>query len=299
MNKLTRVFRIAGGVFLGLVILMVLINAFKKNIYNSKLGINVLMLGKNGAGIISIRPSTGLVSYLRLPDNLSIPVDLNGAEYQVEAIYKIGLPLLNPLDVARTSVGQSLGVVLSGVVKTSGEFGVPELREAMISIASKTNLSVLDRYLLFKDLSELIIKKTTLGLALPKNVMDEVDEPDGKKINKLNAAIYVWSRNQWLVDEVLSETAEVAVVNASGTEGRARQVSRQVESAGIRVIDLLVSKKELKERCLLFGNLKSHPITADFLISSFRCTDSKNENISDYLERDVKSDIVLVLGKGI
>jgi len=160
-------------------------------------------------------------------------------------------------------------------------------------------LGFVDRYYLFKDLSELILKKTTLSLSLPKNVMDQIDEPDGKKISKLNSTVFVWSKNQWLVDEVLSETAEVALVNASGTEGKARQVSRQIESAGIRVIDLLVSKKELKQSCLMFGSTKAHPITVDFLINSFKCKlATSKDNVSDYLERDIKSDVVVILGKG-
>lgn len=283
---------------MSLVILTVLIGALRRNIYDTKLGINLLLMGKDGLGIVSIRPDSGIVSLMRLPNNLSIPVGANGGEYQVEAIYKIGLPLGDPNNVARTSVGQAMGVVITGVVKSGVEFSLTGLREALLSFSTKTNLSLIDRYLLLKDVNELLGKKMSLAVTLPKNVLDVVEEPDGKTIYRLNAAIFVWSRNQWVVDEVLSETAEVTVVNATGKEGRARQVARQIESAGVRVIDVLASKKVEKEVCLIWGDAKSHPKTSEFLVNSFLCKGPGKKNLLDYIDRDIKSDLVVVLGEG-
>ena len=53
-------------------------------------------------------------------------------------------------------------------------------------------------------------------------VADAVEEADGTEVLKLNSSVFVWSQNQWAADEVLSETAEVTVVNGSGREGKAR-----------------------------------------------------------------------------
>ena len=299
MSRLYKFFHIAGVVFLILVALMVLLGALRRNIYNAKLGINLLLIGEGGMGIVSIRQNSGVVSLMRLPNNLSIPIGANGGEYQMEAIYKIGLPLPDPSNVARTSIGQALGVVVAGVVKSNVEFSLTGLREGLLSFSAKTNLSLIDRYLLLKDVNELLGKTMSLSVSLPKNVMDIIEEPDGKTIYRLNAAVFVWSRNQSVVDEVLSETAEVTVVNATGKGGRARQGARQIESAGTRVIDVLTAKKEEKESCLIWGDTKVHPKTAEFLINSFFCKPAQKKNLlKDYIDRDTKSDLVIVLGRG-
>lgn len=297
MHKLGRWLNLAGIVFLALLLVMFLVNVLRRNVYDPKLGANLLLIGKDGMGVISIRADSGLVSEMRLPDNLSIPVESNGAEYLVEAIYKIGLPVNDPLDSARVSVGQALGVVLSGVVKAPVGFGLTGLREGLFDISTKSNLSIIDRYLLLSDINEKLSNRASLAVSLPKNVIDSVDEPDGKKVGKLNPAIFVWSRNQWVVDEVLSETAEITVVNASGREGKARQVAHQIESAGVRVIDLMVAKKEEASACLILGDLKAHPVTTRFLVNSLACKAAVSLNLSDYVDGGVKSDLVVILGK--
>jgi len=276
---------------------MMLISLFRKNVYDRRLGINLLLIGKDGMGVVSIRPGSGLVGLLRLPDNLSIPVEVNGAEYVVESFYKVGLPVDDALNAARVGTGQALGVVLSGVVKAPVEFGLAGLREALFTVSTQSNLSLVDRYFLVKDITEKLGSKTSLAMTLPKNVIDTAEEPDGKKVGKLNTAVFVWSRNQWVVDEVLSETAEVTVVNASGKDGKARLVAHQIESAGVRVIDLLAAKKDFDQSCVIWGNTKVHPKTAEFLASSFSCQPVEKLNLLDYIDRDVKSDLVVVLGK--
>lgn len=289
--------RLAGTVFLALVAVMLLVNLLRRNIYDPGLGINILMIAKDGMGVISIRAESGVVGQMRLPDNLSIPVESNGAVYLVEAIEKIGLPVRDSLNSARESVGQALGIVISGVVKAPVDFGVDGFRRSLFGVSTKTNLSLIDRYLLFRDISEKLGNKASLSFSLPKNVIDFSDEPDGKKIGKLNSAVFVWSKNQWVVDEVLSETAEVTVVNASGKDGKARLVARQIESAGVRVIDILVAKKKNDGFCLLLGNTKAHPLTTKFLVNSFLCEPTEGSDLNDYIDHDVKSDLVVILGK--
>ncbi len=275
---------------------MFLISILRRNIYDPKLGINLLLIGKDGMGIVSVRAGSGLISVLKLPGDLSIPIESNGSEYLVEAINKIGLPVDDPLNEARVSIGQALGVILTGVVKAPVSFGIPGLSESLFDISSKSNLSLIDRYYLLRDVNNKLSNRASLSISLPKNVIDAFDEPDGKKVGKLNTAVFVWSKNQWVVDEVLSETAEVTVVNSSGKDGKARLVARQIESAGVRVIDLLAGRKEEDSVCLLLGNTKAHPITTEFLENFFLCKPS-TANLLDYVDRDVKSDLVVILGK--
>lgn len=295
MPRLSRVINIAGLIFLSSIAAMVLLNLGRRNVYDSRLGINLLVVAKDGLGIVAIRPSAGLVSLTRLPDNLVVPVDSSEASYQVEAFYKVGLPTGDELRVSRVSVGQALGVVISGVLKSGEELNVNRLPNQISSLATRSDLSLIDRYRIFKDVSGILSKKTSLEVALPKSTTDVFVEADGKGVLKLNSSIFVWSNNQWVVDEVLSETAEVVIVNATGVTGAARLVAHQLESAGIRVIDLVGARKEA-DACLVWGERRKHPMTFDYLVTSFGCQVWEGD-IFEYVDRGVRSDLVLILPK--
>ncbi|MEK7064021.1 MAG: hypothetical protein AAB973_00225 [Patescibacteria group bacterium] len=296
MPKLAKVFNVVGLVFLALVLVMLLVNLLRRNIYDPSLGINILMLAKDGMGIVAVREGSGLVSVTRLPDNLVIPIDPTGAEYRVEAFYKIGLPVADELFVSRISVGQALGVVLAGVVKSNSEFGLAGLSGSLISLSSQTNFSIFDRYNLAKSIRNLLTKRTNFEISFPAVAVDSVEEADGTEVLKLNSSIFVWSQNQWVADEVLSETAEVTVVNGSGREGKARWAARQMETAGVRVISLMTARKNTKD-CLIWGDEKLHPKTFSFLRLSFNCRTGGDDELFDYIDRDVESDLVVVLGE--
>lgn len=296
-----KLIRVVGIVFLFLVFVMVLVNLLKRNVYDSKLGMNLLVVADDGIGIVAVRPISELISSTLLPDNLVIPIDLNGAEYQIEAIRKVGLPMENALEISRVSIGQALGIMLNGVVRCSCNIRsdlVGGTREALFSWTSQSNLSWLDRYRLFRDISDLLKKKADLIVSVPKSVVDVHMEPDGKDVLKLNTAVFSWSKNQWTFDEILSETAELVVVNGTGRGGKARLAAKQIEGSGVRVIGLVATDREVDE-CIIFGTRDKHPKTFDFLLSSYFCaTPSKVEKLADYMEdRDIKSDMVLVLGR--
>lgn len=295
MSRLSRVVNIAGLIFLGSVVAMVFLNLGRRNVYDSRLGINLLMVAKDGMGVVAIRPSAGLVSLTRLPDNLVVPIDSSEASYQVEAFYKVGLPTEDELRVSRVSVGQALGVVISGVLKSGEELNVNRLPNQMYSLGTRSDLSLIDRYRIFKDVSGILSKKASLEVVLPKSAADVFVEADDKEVLKLNSTIFVWSKNQWVVDEVLSETAEVVIVNATGVTGAARSVAHQLESAGIRVIDLMSARKEA-DSCLVWGERRKHPVTFDYLVTAFGCRVWEGD-IFDYIDRDARSDLVLVLPK--
>ncbi len=296
MPKLAKLFNVVGVVFLALVVVMLLVNLLRRNIYDPGLGINILMIAKDGMGIVAVREGSGLVSVTRLPDNLVIPIDPTGAEYRVEAFYKIGLPMADELFVSRISVGQALGVVLAGVVKTNSEFGLAGLSGSLFSFSSQTNFSIFDRYNLAKSIRNLLTKRTNFEISFPATVGDVVEEADGKEVLKLNSSIFVWSQNQWVADEVLSETAEVTVVNGSGREGKARWAARQMETAGVRVISLMAARKNTKG-CLIWGDEKLHPKTFSFLRLAFSCQEGGDDELFDYIDHDVESDLVIVLGE--
>lgn len=297
---MTRIFRwlhLAGFLFLAVFASLTVWSFSKKNIYPGSLGVNLLMITPEGLGIVSVRPTRDLIELTRLPDNLMIDVGSGRGDYLVEAIYKVGLPVKNSLNTARISVGQNLGVVLSGVVKTNAPLSAAGLREALLSLSVRTNFGLIDRYRLVKEITRVLGKGSSLTAALPSSVFDSGEEPDGKKVLRLNPAIFVWSRNRWVNDEVLSETAELVVVNGSGEGGLGRTVARQIETAGGRVVDVIAAKKELSSRCLLFGDAKAHPQTVGFILSSFFCDRGKDLSVSDFVDTGTESDLVMVVGK--
>src|SRR3989344_2834627 len=273
MPKLSKVFNVIGLLFLALVVVMLLVNLLRRNIYDPVLGINILVIAKDGMGIVAVAEGSGLVSAMRLPDNLMIPIDPTGAGYRVEAFYKIGLP-----------------------VKTDSEFGVTGLLPSLLSWSSQTNFSILDRYNLLVSIKNLLTKRTEFEISFPAVVADAVEEADGTEVLKLNSSVFVWSQNQWAADEVLSETAEVTVVTGSGREGKARSAARQMETAGVRVISLMTARKNTKD-CLIWGNEKLHPKTVSFLRLSFGCQEGAGDELFDYIDHDVESDLVVVLGE--
>lgn len=293
---LAKVFNVSGLVFLALVVVMLVVNLLRRNIYDPGLGINILVIAKDGMGIVAVREGSGLVSVTRLPDNLLIPIDPTGAVYRVEAFYKVGLPIADELFVSRVSVGQALGVVLAGVVKTNSEFGLVGLVPSLVSFSSQTNFSIFDRYNLVKSIRNLLAKRTNFETSFPAAVGDVVEEADGEEVVKLNSSVFVWSQNQWVADEVLSETAEVTVVNGSGREGKARLAARQMETAGVRVVSLMAARKNTKD-CLIWGNEKLHPKTFSFLKLAFNCQAGSGDELFAYIDHDVESDLVVVLGE--
>lgn len=296
LKPLSRIINIIGVAFLALVVVMLTVNLLRRNVYDPALGINILLIAKDGLGVVAVREGSGLISVTRLPDNLLISVDPTGAEYQVEAIYKVGLPVKDELFASRVSVGQALGVVLVGVVRTDSGFGMAGLSESLLSLSGQTNLSVVDRYNLVKGIRGILTKLTNFEISFPDAVVDVVEEVDGTVVLKLNSSVFIWSQNQWVADEVLSETAEVTVVNGSGREGKARAAARQMETAGVRVISLLAAKKKTKD-CLIWGKEDLHPRTFTFLKLSFDCRMGDEGKLFDYIDEDVESDMVIVLGE--
>lgn len=286
--------RWVGVTFIAAVIFMFILGAFKNNIYDSRQGMNLLVISKEGMGVVGIRPSENLVNFLVLPNNLMI--DVGVGDYQVEGLWKVGLPGRNGLSGIRLGVGRTLGVDLAGVIKTSGGLSLAELIESITSLSSVTNLSLIDRAKILSDLSGLLKRRVQLELTLPSGTMEVVEEPDGKKIFKVNNLMYSWAKRQWVSDQIMSETAEVFVINASGKEGLAREISRQLETAGIRVIEIIASGDTIDGGCVLFGRGNSLPKTTAYLRSSFGCH-MGSESEMDKIDSIVKSDIVMLLGK--
>lgn len=275
------------------VLFTLFLGIIRKSIYDSKLGVNILMITKEGMGIVGIRASESLVNFLILPNNLII--ESPRGDFLVEALWKIGLSGPDSLKATRLGVGRTLGVALGGVIKSNSGLSLYDLLSSLVSFSSHSNLSLIDRIKLYSDISDLLKKGMRLELNFPQSVVDLHEEPDGKKILRANQAVYTWTKNHFSSDEILSETAEVSVVNASGKDGAARLLARQLETAGIRVIEVASSNEKLNGVCLMISE-KNVPRTVLFIEKTFGC--KKGETLDKkYVEKDVRADLVLVVGE--
>lgn len=286
-----------GWIFILLLVGMLFLGLYRRGIYDRKLGVNVLFISRDGMGILTLHPEADTVDLVKLPDELKIPLNINGPEYALEALRKTGLPERDGgLMRIRKGVGEALGLVLPAFVKTDSELSLAGFSEGLWSFKTQTNLSLLDRYRLQIEIDRLVRRGLNLEVAFPGGVTDTVVEPDGVSFKKLNSAIYTWSKNQWVSEAALAETAEVGVVNASGVEGLGRVVARQLETAGVRVVEVLGSEKIEEGGCLFSGVVKDHPQTARLFSLFLNC--NLIESLQDYLPNvSEKVDFWVVVGK--
>lgn len=293
MVRLTKTTRILGIIFVLALVAMVAVWGLKGNIYDDRLGINVLLITDEGMGLVGIRAKEDWATVMTLPNNLL--VSSSQGDFLVEALWKVGLPKKGLEDV-RLGVGRTLGIPLTGVIKAKGGIDLPGLAQSLVMLSSRTNLSLADRLRLAADVGTLLKRGIKLEINLPQSVLDVRAEPDGKNVLMVNPAIYTWAKNQWSSDKVLSETAEVAVVNASGREGIGRIIAHQLETAGVRIIEVSATENNFAGVCVLLGDKKAVPITFTFIRKALNCREG---GIGSYQlpETVVKSDLVLVLGK--
>lgn len=283
--------------FLSCVMVGVITNFFRISRFDDAMGGNILLIGRGEIAVIGIRPKNGMVVYLTLPDDLFIPLSTNGGEVRVGA-YRRGLKEKNGLELTRASISNALGISISGVIKGDVSANIDGLSEALWK-SLQTNLSLSDRYRVYKTLSDTFAKRQLIELSLPKNTYVEVEEADGLVSKRLNQAIYSWNRNQWVYEQILNEAAEISVVNASGVDGVARVVGRMIDSAGGRVVELLSGNKVYQGKCLVIGDGKKWRETIKYLEVNFECKVSDGGQVMEWAGKQIGSDIVLITGGGL
>lgn len=265
-----RKIKFIGVGFILLVMGAFLVDLFKSRRYRDYLGANVLVLSEDSSCIFSIRPKSNVMDYSRLPDALKIALVIGGGSYDMGSLRKVGVTGDASLDGLRKGVGQEIGVILGFVIKLKGGCDPLSLREGLLDFDSRTNISLLDRVSLAGDVNQLVTRGLGFEQVMPKNVFDKSTEPDGKIFLIVNQAMQYWNKNHFVSDEVLSEAAEIAVVNGSGKEGLGREVAKQVETAGIRVVEIDKTDKT-SGRCKMRGETRKYPLTFEYLNRYLGC----------------------------
>lgn len=227
-----------GWFFVALLLLMLAIGFSRKGIYSSVLGLNLVVVGDTGVSLMLIRPQESLMTWVRLPNNLSIKIVDSEAVYPLESVWKYGVMEKNPYKLMTYSLSNSIGVLLPRVVKIDGAATPENLLGSLHKLSLHTDLSIRDRFLLRRDLVTNVSSKRFLEIDIPKTAMTKAQDPDGMEFLEVNSVINLWTKNKFVFDALLGENANVKIFNLSQVKGAGLLVSRQLESSGLRVVEV-------------------------------------------------------------
>jgi len=265
--------KILVGVF-GLVLLLAIgWRIIGSRTYHPDMGINFVVVGESSVAIVGVSKNDESLIWVDLPSNLRVD------GYPAVSAWGLGEIDGNSEELVLQSLGESLGLWLHVAMKIDGgEASLEGLLGRLLSLKGIRNLSWLDRYTLYKDLSSLSSKGIVLETSLPTQIIDRVQDVDGYEWLELNEAVYVWSRDLWPKMEVVNLGIKVDVVNTSDVPGAARVRARQLESVGFRVVGVEAGDVKIDKACLV--RLKLGLLDKDDLFKRI---------LRDYLDCDVET----------
>ncbi len=228
----------AGLVFLLVLFSIMLVDFWGRGIWNEKLGLNLLVVGDDGVAILTLRPKEEEITWTVLPKDLKIKISGSTAMYPIGSLWKFARGERAQYLISEKTVGESVGVILPRVIKMMGDVSVENLMGQLMSLKADTDLSVSDRWNVRKFMTSSGASRHIVEYELPQQVFDKVVEADGKEFKVFSSSVYSWVKNKFVMEAVLSEKAEIVVNNTSGIKGAGLVLSSQLESAGMRVVDI-------------------------------------------------------------
>lgn len=227
-----------GWLFVVVMAVMLVLGFAKKGIYSSKLGFNVVVVGDSGVALVLLRPEEGIMTLVKLPENLSVKISGSNAIYPLSSLWKYSLAERNTYKVVTSSLSETIGVILPRVIKVKGD-PIPEnILGSLHKINLMTDLSLRDRILLRRDLVVSVSSKKILEIEIPKSALNKTIDPDGKEFLEINLVVNLWTKNKFIFDILLGENSNVKIYNLSNVNGAGLLFSRQLESAGLRVVEV-------------------------------------------------------------
>lgn len=225
-----------------LVLLWSFYTFFKNSIhFDPEVGINLIAVSDNRVGILAIRPGDEPSSFVKLPEDLLVKAYGTDGEYKVGKLWDLGeLEKIGGREMVDKSIGDALGFLPGGFIKMSEDSEVSPLgvMSELANPLAKTNLWWWDRFVLWKMIRDELSNFSLLNISLPEQVYQSFKEADGVVVNRLasESVIDSWGRKVWLMETILSESAQVEVFNYSGRSGEARQAARKLSNAGVGVL---------------------------------------------------------------
>ncbi|HCQ31129.1 TPA: hypothetical protein DIU27_01940 [Candidatus Collierbacteria bacterium] len=267
-----RQIEIVGIVFLMMILGLVVTRVLSEGIFSNKLGINLAVVGNRGSALLVLRPDEDILGWVNLPEKLKIKIYNSQAQYPIGSLWDYGVSEKHPYEIFEKSLGLSMGVAVSRTIKVPGEVSVEEVLASLHKINLRTNLSVRDRFLIRKYLDDAVSSKKVLEMDIPNNAMEKITEPDGKEFLVFNSIISLWTKNKFLLESILNENCDATINNLSGLSGLGTLVSRQMEAAGIRVVEVKTDPtQDLSGNGCIFVSWGSYPNTEKFLLQQLNC----------------------------
>lgn len=289
------ILRVTGIVFCTMVSVALIVRVWKDKKIDNRLGFNMVVLGDGSTTVMSYKPENLSVDFVDLPDNLKISLFNNGSDFGIGELREAEKNSAEgaSLNDFRRGLSLELGIPLPIIIRHKAQNDLLSLRDSLLAWRGiDTNMNILDRMEVIKILGVVLAKGLNLIQPFPSRLTDKIVEVDGKTYQKVNEAVFSWAKNYFLSEAVLSETAEIVVLNASGTSGIGRKMSRQLETAGMRVIDIRTGDLILDKKCEVDGDEVEHPMTMRYLTNYFGC-----EAVTASSDKNQTTEIVVVVGK--
>ena len=277
-NKWTRT---VGIIFLVILCGFVVFRVLKEGILSDKLGINLAIVGGSDSAIMILRPDEDILGWVNLPDKLKVKIFNSHAQYPIGSLWDYGISEKNPYEIFEKSLGRSMGVVVSRVIKVQGKASIEEVLASLHKINLKTDLSLKDRFFIRRYLVDAVASKKVLEMDIPANTLDTVIEPDGKEFLVFNNIISLWTKNKFLLESILNENADVSINNLSGQDGLGISVSKQLEAAGIRVVEVKTDlNRDTGGKGCIFVSGGSYPNSEKFLVQQLGCEQRRPDSLA-------------------
>jgi len=261
-----------GIVFLVLLGGLIVYRVIKEGVVSSQLGINLAVVGENGCSLLVLRPDEDIVGWVNLPAQLKLKIYNSSAQYPIGSLWVYGVSEKRPYEILEKSLGLSVGVAISRTIKINGDPSVEGVLGSLHKINLKTDLSLRDRFLIRRYLVEAVSSKKILEMDIPKKAMDKITEPDGKDFLIFNNVMVLWTKNKFLLESILMENVDASINNLSGIVGLGVAVSRQLESAGLRVVEVKTDPNQgIAGTGCIFVSRGNYPVTESFLIQQMKC----------------------------
>lgn len=269
----TPVAKTLGVIFLLVLVLLLGLRIARQGIYSSRMGINIAVVGKDKVGLLMLRPDEGVVGWVAFPSNLVVKIFNSEARYPITSLWDYGVLEKNPYEIVEKSVGLSMGVAVARTIRVGTSPSMEETLASLHRLDLKTDLSLRDRFMIRKFLVDTVASKKVLEMDIPKKILDKTTEPDGKEVLVFNSVASLWTKNKFVLESVLSENVDLVVNNLSGQSGLGTQVARQLESAGMRVVEVKSDPvTDVVGKGCVFSISGKFPFSEDLLTNQMSCT---------------------------
>src|SRR3989344_3931852 len=250
----TRVAKVLGVIFLSSLAGLLVIKILQQGVYSSKLGMNIVIVGKETMALLLLRPEEDVVGWVAFPRNLKVKIYNSDARYPVNSLW-------------------SYGVVVEKTIRIEAETSIEGVLKDLYKIGLKTNLSLKDRLMIRKFLVETVASKKLLEMDMPTKIFDKQTEPDGQEFVSFNSVASLWTKNKFVLESILSENVDLVVNNLTEQSGLGTQVARQLESTGMRVIEVKSDQgsEVIADKGCFFSVSGKYPFTESLLVQQMNC----------------------------